>query len=91
MSNASLQSETNSLDESTATDRPLVARLRTVPESILATCRAAGFWTAIALPFLYIPLLFAGPDTQAELVAFLGLLCVNVVALFFGRSYRREE
>ncbi len=49
-----------------------------------------GFWAAISLPFLYLPLLSGGLD-GAELTVFVGLLALNVVALFVGHGHRREE
>lgn len=51
--------------------------------------RAVGFWLAVAIPFLYLPLVldgFAGPD---EILAFVALLVLNVVALVTGHGYRR--
>lgn len=49
-----------------------------------------GFWTAIALPFLYVPLLITGLGTPGETMTFLALLALNVVALLAGHSYNRE-
>jgi hypothetical protein len=50
--------------------------------------RAACFWTAIVLPFLYVPLLVAGIETRSEGVALLALLALNAVSLLAGHSYR---
>jgi hypothetical protein len=50
--------------------------------------RFVGFWAAVALPFLYVPLLFDGIDGGRVLV-FLGLLVANAVALVVGHDYRR--
>lgn len=50
---------------------------------------AFAFWTAIALPFLYVPLLVYGLETPSELAAFLGLVCLNVVAFVIGHRYNR--
>ncbi|WP_276301980.1 hypothetical protein [Halorussus lipolyticus] len=49
-----------------------------------------GFWSAIALPFLYLPLLASGISTQGELLTFIGLLALNVAALLAGHSHKRE-
>lgn len=49
-----------------------------------------GFWTAIALPFLYVPLLFTGISTKAELLTFLGLLALNLAALLAGHDHKRD-
>lgn len=48
---------------------------------------AVAFWGAIALPLLYVPLLAAGLGTTQDLVLFLGLFALHLVALFGGRSY----
>ena len=50
--------------------------------------RAACFWTAIVLPFLYVPLLVADIETRSEGVALLALLALNAVSLLAGHSYR---
>ncbi|PSP76299.1 hypothetical protein BRC86_01450 [Halobacteriales archaeon QS_3_64_16] len=50
--------------------------------------RAACFWTAIVLPFLYVPLLVAGIETRSEGVVLLALLALNAVSLLAGHSYR---
>lgn len=62
--------------------------------SVSSTChhvarpvRAIGFWSAIALPFLYVPLLVTGLATAAELMVFLSLLAANVVAIALGHSH----
>ncbi|WP_266078524.1 hypothetical protein [Haladaptatus caseinilyticus] len=48
-----------------------------------------AFWSAVTLPFLYVPLLINGL-AGAELTAFLSLLACHIVALFAGHSYRQE-
>ncbi len=48
-----------------------------------------GFWMAVALPFLYVPLLLDGL-AGAELTIFLSLLACHVLALFAGHSYGQE-
>lgn len=48
---------------------------------------AVAFWSAIALPLLYVPLLAAGLGTTQDLLLFLGLFALHLVALFGGRSY----
>jgi hypothetical protein len=50
-----------------------------------------GFWAAIALPFLYVPLLVETQlQTTAETATFLVLLGLNVLALLVGHSYKRD-
>lgn len=55
---------------------------------LTAGLRAVCFWTAIVLPFLYMPLLVAGIDTRPEGLALFVLLALNVVSLLAGHSYR---
>ena len=50
---------------------------------------AIAFWAAIALPFLHVPLLLYGLETTGQLVAFLSLLLLNVLALLIGHGYNR--
>ena len=50
--------------------------------------RVIAFWTAVVLPFLYLPLLFGGLEGDATL--FGSLLALNAVALLLGHDYRRE-
>jgi len=47
-----------------------------------------GFWTAVVLPFLYLPLLAVGPSRPLLLVGAVGL---NAVALVVGHGYRSAE
>lgn len=49
-----------------------------------------GFWSAIVLPALYLPLLIVGIDSTSELFVFLALFAAHAVALFLGRSYGRD-
>lgn len=50
---------------------------------------ATAFWSAIALPFLYLPLLINGLGSSAQLTAFLTLLALPVVAIVCGYGYNR--
>jgi hypothetical protein len=52
--------------------------------------RALAFWSAIALPFLNMALLFHGLSTTAETTTFLVLVVANLVALYVGHSHRRD-
>ena len=52
---------------------------------------AIGFYAAIAVPLLYLPLLGGqGGLTAAEVPLFAALVVVNAGALVLGRDYRRE-
>lgn len=47
-----------------------------------------SFWAAITLPAVYLPLLVTRLDTPQELVVFMGLFLLHVVALLGGQHYR---
>lgn len=51
------------------------------------TIETVAFWTAVALPFLYVPLFLSGLDTTSEALSFLGLLLLNVIALVVGHPH----
>jgi hypothetical protein len=53
---------------------------------VVAPLRFLAFWAAVALPFLYLPLLVGGLDGQQTTV-FVGLLLANAVALVLGHGY----
>ncbi|WP_207890186.1 hypothetical protein [Natrarchaeobius chitinivorans] len=91
-------------DSSTARDRPnsTVSDPKTEGESgterktlervvppLAEPIRRAGFWTAIVIPFLYVPVLANGLTTWLESSLFLCLLVINVLALYVGHAYRR--
>lgn len=61
---------------------------RYVVRSLGSLFETVAFWTAITLPFLYVPFLAVGLDTQSETVAFFGLLCVHLLALTVGAGHR---
>ncbi|WP_132059499.1 hypothetical protein [Halorussus amylolyticus] len=98
MSEPSLQNENNSAigspadaGEATAGRHKLAALFDRYHEHALTTpVEAVGFWAAVALPFLYLPLLATGISSEAELVTFLGLLALNVAALLAGHGYNRD-
>ncbi len=59
-------------------------------ESLSAPIRFISFWTAVALPFLYVPLLVTGLDTIGQFQTFLILLMLNFAALLLGHRYRTD-
>ncbi len=61
-----------------------------VGRTLVAPIRGVAFWTAIALPFLYLPLLATGLQSSAVRTAFGVLVLANAVALLVGHSYARE-
>ena len=58
--------------------------------TILRPIEALGFWAAIGLPFVYMPLVLSGVQTTTEQVAVGILIVTHMVALFLGRHYRTE-
>lgn len=53
---------------------------------VLGLVRGIAFWTAILLPFTYVPLLLGDPPETL----FGTLLALNVVALVVGHGHRRQ-
>lgn len=63
---------------------------RALGDGLTAPFELLGFWSAIALPALYLPLLVTGLESTAELLVFLGLLALHVVAIVVGHSHDAE-
>ena len=59
--------------------------------SLVDPIRKTCFWTAIVLPFGYLPLLLAGLTTPARTGAFVMLLCLNLFTLYVGHAHCRED
>lgn len=81
------------MPNSSGTDRPALLGLLNDVQSIPSLRRpltGAAFWTAIALPFLYLPLLASGLAVPATRAAVLGLVGLNVVTLLVGHAYRER-
>jgi hypothetical protein len=77
--------------------REHASRLREVVQSqtlqqgarlVAAPLRFVGFWAAVALPFLYVPLLLGGLQGP-ETLAFGLLLAANALALVVGHGHRQ--
>ncbi|WP_158056090.1 hypothetical protein [Halorussus halophilus] len=98
MSEPTLQNESNSAigspadaGEATAGRHKLAELFDRYHEHTLTTpVEVLGFWTAVALPFLYVPLLVTGIDGNGELLTFFGLLVLNLAALMAGHGHKRE-
>ncbi|MFP4628137.1 MAG: hypothetical protein ACLFMX_04020 [Halobacteriales archaeon] len=65
-----------------------VANGSTVRRRMRAAIRAAAFWSAVVLPVLHLPLLAAGLRTRAEVVVFVALLGLNLLAVYVGHGHR---
>jgi hypothetical protein len=72
----------------------LFARVdETVPRlghSLVAPIRGIAFWLAIALPFLYVPLLASGLESSAVRLVFVALVVCNAAALLVGHPHARD-
>ena len=51
--------------------------------------QGVAFWAAIALPFVQVPIVFSGLNEKSTVVAFIGLLVLNILALYVGHTYHR--
>ena len=71
------------------TDRDVTELLTTAKRAAVFPFEFVGFWLAVALPLLYLPLLVGGL-TGAEVQAFIGLLALNCASLLLGRNYARD-
>lgn len=63
--------------------------LERISPTLAKPIRRIGFWIAIVLPVVYVPFLVTGLSTASETVWFLGLLTVNLVALYVGHAYHQ--
>jgi len=53
--------------------------------------RQVAFWTAVVLPFTYLPLLLAGIESSSMFVAFLSLVALNLLALVVGHPHAQTS
>jgi hypothetical protein len=52
--------------------------------------QAVAFWTAVCIPFVYVPLLVTGLSTLGEGILMAQLLAINALALLLGHDHARE-
>lgn len=60
---------------------------RPAPTVLREPLSTIAFWSAIALPVLYLPLLAVGLGSVRDLALFLGLFVLHLAALLAGRSH----
>lgn len=53
---------------------------------LFASVQFLGFWTAVALPFVYLPLLYQGTLTPTS-IPFATLVGLNVLAVLVGHGH----
>lgn len=58
--------------------------------TVLKPLEVAGFWAAVALPFLYLPLVVAGPSTSAEQTALAAMMLAHALSLVLGHRHRAD-
>ena len=58
--------------------------------TLLKPFEVVGFWSAVVLPFLYVPLVVNGPNTTGEQTALAGLVLLHIVALLLGHRHRSD-
>jgi hypothetical protein len=91
MSHSSPSTDQEPLANDSGEARPLADSVVVNPlAAVLTPIRILGFWTAVALPFLYLPLLVVGIESASRATAFLGLLALDVLALLIGRSHKLD-
>ncbi|WP_408957485.1 hypothetical protein [Natrinema sp. 74] len=64
-------------------------RLERAAPGLATPIRAAGFWAAIAMPVLYVPLLVTGLSSSLDGLLFLALVVGHLLALYVGHAHRR--
>lgn len=74
-------------DEAEAADGRRADFRQVAARSLAPGFERAAFWTAVVLPFLYVPLLVGGVSTSGERVALLVLLALNFLALYLGHDH----
>ena len=62
---------------------------RSALDLLAAPVRFAGFWSAVALPLIYLPIL-AGGFAVGEASAFVALLAAHALALVVGHDHRND-
>lgn len=72
-------------------DRPITPSSLVAPigEALSGPVEFAGFWLAVALPFVYVPVL-VGKLAGGKPSAFALLLALHAVSLVVGHGYRSE-
>lgn len=73
----------------TSPDR-LVRAIAGAARYVRPLLQATAFWSAVAMPFCYVPLLLGGL-TGGEAPAFVALLAANGLALVLGHGHRQHE
>lgn len=73
--------------DAVAADSSRRSRLRPTASTVGRPLRTAGFWAAVSLPMVHVPLLLSGLDSTAEAAVFAVLLAANLLALLLGHGH----
>lgn len=65
------------------------SRVAKVSSRLRRPVEALAFWTAVVLPFVYLPLMLDGFAATSDVLLFGGLVVLNVVALLVGHDHKR--
>lgn len=87
MSTPSIHTESRSAN--TDAEQSADGQRRVAVSALARPFEAAAFWSAIALPFLYLPLMFSGLESTSQLSAFVALLALHAVSIVAGHRYNR--
>jgi hypothetical protein len=60
------------------------------PGKLVGCVQAVAFWSAIALPTIYLPILIAGLEGPQDHGIFAGLLLLHIVMTVLGHPYRSD-
>lgn len=71
------------------TSRSIAPLVRGTFAEVLRLTRTVAFWTGVALPMVYLPLI-GGGLVDMRLRTFVALLAVNYLALVAGANYGRS-
>jgi hypothetical protein len=77
------------MSNSSAHDSPRVEPVRSGWRAARSAAETVGFWSAIALPFLYLPLVVVGPRSGAEWLSVGALVSLHALALVVGHAHNQ--
>lgn len=60
--------------------------LRHVP-NVVVPVRTVAFWTAVLLPFVYLPMVLDGFESEGGVALFVGLVATHALALSLGHDH----
>lgn len=60
-------------------------------DTLLKPVRATGFYAALALPLVYVPLLVSGLESVSQVTTFAVLFALHVLALAVGHGHHPGE